>query len=415
MNHRIPLFGHVDNPEFHDPGSALVLPGGNRRLALLRRHLSGGWDAVASVVSDPRNERIAWFPDANVAILDATTPVWDSLRFVALLSKRPSTVFTSIVAHELEEWIQDPHRNADRAQAIRDALTKKTWATTFALEEESKILTGVLGYFALLAMRRALTAPMWNGQSYVGTDAQEKCETMNAIGKQLGRRAQLLAKKGRIDAEAGRGINAKDEVHCLMAICHALLTGQETMILTADVDFLEIFFKAQWFFDTHYRAWLAAQQVAMGMFGHPVKTLEATRGIFLEPLTLYRRPTYHLREVLPPQFKPAFAGVIYVAPDGRVQMVNFKFEQAMLQMLDARSRTQGRCTDLLGDGNNIHIDLGPLKTLLDDGLYLGVGHDAGNQCNFDGVTTFVSVLDQIHAAHCQERNSGPMVLRPESE
>src|SRR5262249_7428462 len=146
----------------------------------------------------------------------------------------------------------------------------------------------------------------------------------------LGPRAQRLAKKGRDDAEATGQTNISDEMHCIMAILYALQNRQRTVILTADADFVEIFYKAQWFFDTHYRAWLAAKLVQAGQYGKPVREVQDTQGLFAGPLKLYRRPSPHMLEVLPFHSRPVLAEVLYVAPDGMLHNPSFAFELQML-------------------------------------------------------------------------------------
>jgi hypothetical protein len=82
-----------------------------------------------------------------------------------------------------------------------------------------------------------------------------------------------------------------------------------------------------------------------------------------------------------------------------IHKLGFMFEREMLDMLEMRSKTRGRCTDLFGE-ENIHVDLGPLKVDL-DGLYLGIGRDAGDWT--ETTKTFLSRLDAEHALSCQER------------
>ena len=199
-----------------------------------------------------------------------------------------------------------------------------------------------------------------------------------------------LAKKGRIDAEGKGVISISDELHCLMVITNALIRGLDSVILTADEDYVEIFFKAQWFFDTHYRAWLAAKLVKDGHYGPPVKELADTHGYFNGPLTLYRRHTQQLQETLPSIYETVSVGLVYVTPHGQIRMMVFPFERQMLDMLKTRADTNGRCTDLFGDAN-IHVDLGPLKGKL-DGLYLGIGHDKGTTIKTSGIQSFLAKM-----------------------
>jgi hypothetical protein len=397
----IDLFKHLQDPDFRDEPCRVILPERNDRLSLLHRSDPGDWRGVAQIISSSFRFRTAWFPDANVAILDEAAPVWDALRLAGLGSSDASALFTGVMRHELEEWLERPRHHESRALAIRTALSSGTWARGFALEDDSPILPAVFGYMRLLGARRYVARPCPDGLTMFGTDPEKKCDTMNAIAKAVGRRALGLAKKGRIDAENSREVNLNDELHCLVAICHSLLTGRESVVLTADQDFIEIFWKAQWFFDTHYRAYLAAKLVKDGRFGKPVSVLENTNGHFDGPLTLYRRPTPHLREVLPRFYTSVPVSVVYVAPRNMIYKVGFQFEREMLDMLDMRSRTSGRCTDLFGE-ENIHVDLGPLKVGL-EGLYLGIGRDAGRWAQTNETKTYLSRLDLEHALNCRER------------
>ena len=280
------LFNHLENSAFHDEPCRLALPASGNRLSAMYLCDSGDWRDVSRIISNSVMFQTAWFPDANVAILDEAAPVWDALRLAGLELNAGSTFFTGVVRHELEEWLDKPRHQQRRAEVIRTGLAKGTWAQKFVLGDNSPFRPAVLGYMRLLALRRYLTRPAQNGLTMFGTDHEKKCDTMNAIVNALGPRAIGLAKKGRIDSEKGREININDELHCLIAICHSLITGRESVILTADKDFLEIFWKAQWFFDTHYRAYFAAELVKSGAFGKPLGVLETTRGYFDSQLTL---------------------------------------------------------------------------------------------------------------------------------
>jgi hypothetical protein len=99
---------------------------------------------------------------------------------------------------------------------------------------------------------------------------------------------------------------------------------------------------------------------------------------------------------------PVTAAVLYVAPDHKhILNVSFRFEREMVGMLETRARTCGRCTDILGDAN-IHVDLGPLKQAL-DGLYLGIGLDAGYWVETNDTKTLLARLDLEHVLSCRER------------
>lgn len=393
------LFNHLQNVEFRDERCGIVFACDDRsRLRPTYLMEPGDWRDVSQIIYASAKFRTAWLPDTNVAILDETTAAWDALRFAALGSSTGSTVITGVVR---QVWLENPRRHEDRAKAIHAALADETWARSFGLEDNSPILPAIFGYVRLLGLRRYLALPTLDGLTMVGTNPEKKSDTMNAIGNKVGRRAQSLARKGRIDAKEDGEVKINDELLCLMAICYSLLTARESVILTADKDFTEVFWKAQWFFHTHYRAYLAAKLVRAGEFGKPAKVLESSRGYFDGPLTLYRRHTSHLAEVLPRIYRSIPVSVIYVAPDNMIHKIGSRFEREMLDMLEMRSKTCGRCTDLFGV-DNIHVDLGPLKVGL-DGLYLGIGRDAGDWVETNDTKTFMSRLDAEHALSCKER------------
>jgi hypothetical protein len=395
------LLQHLQNPAFRDEPSRLAWPGASGRLTIMPCTFSGGMDAVAKFVNGSAGWRVSWFPDANIGIRDDATPVWDALRLAALGSNMGSTVISGVVEHELAEWFRDPWHHKDRARQISDGLNGETWVRRFDLGPDSPLYPAIVGYASLLGIRRCLVRPCSDGLTLVDTDPTAKSETMNAIRNKIGARAESLARKGRIDAEQNGSINVNDELHCMLAICYALLTETESMILTADEDLTEVFFKSQWFLDTHYRAWLAAGLVRNGVYGKPVNELDTTDGFFDGPLVLFRRQTPHLLEVLPRRYTPIRVTLVYVSPDGTVRTLSFPFEREMLLMLEMRARTRGRCTDLFGEAN-IHVDLGPIKRRL-DGLYLGIGRDAGDLVELDGAKMFLARLDQVQSLNCAER------------
>ncbi|MBN2292230.1 MAG: hypothetical protein JXM70_07385, partial [Pirellulales bacterium] len=154
-----------------------------------------------------------------------------------------------------------------------------------------------------------------------------------------------------------------------------------------------------------------AKLVKSGRFGKPVKVLNDTRGCFDSPLTLYRRHSTHLLEVLPKTYRSVPVSVIYVAPEKIIYKIGFQFEREMLEMLDMRSKTCGRCTDLFGE-ENIHVHLGPLTVNL-DGLHIGIGCDAGRWAQTNDTRTFISQLDQEHVLNCRERvTRHPILVHP---
>lgn len=402
MNKQDRLLDHLRDPKNRDPRSPVTIGPNPDRLSFIYMRGPGGWHDVARFIRRTTQE-VAWFPDANVAFLEPTTPVWDALRLTALGSPGGSTVISGVVEYEMAEWLKNPYHNKSRAADIAAAMASETWLKKFRMGPSQLMYKALYGYTRLLGFRRTLARPLADGSTLVGTLAAEKSQTLNAIRNRLGLRAEGLAKKGRIDHEKCGIINISDEMHCLMVILYALETRRPSVMLTTDSDHLEIFYKAQWFFDTHYRAWLAAKLIVAGQYGSPAKELPDTDGHFQGPLTLYRRHTLHLQEVLGPMGASVKVGLIYVAPDGTLHLMSFPFELPMLDMLETRSKTDGRCTDLFGDAN-VHIDLGPLKPKL-DGLYLGIGRDVIHSFEADGVRASVARLDLQHSIACFERFS----------
>jgi|SRR5579883_489773 len=397
------LLSHLLDPDNRDEPSRLVVTPNPDRLYFRYTGEPGGWDTVASYIAGPSRWPVKWFPDANIAFLPGTDGVWDALRVAGLGSLNGSTVISGVAEHEMQEWLDDPWRNKERAEMIRTAIGAGTWLRKFRMANSTPLALAAISYTRLLGMRRFLARPTSNGPTLLGTDADDKSRTMNAIRDRIGPRAVRLARKGREDAEKG-AINLSDEMHCLMAIVYALLNRTDAVILTADQDYLEIFYKAQWFFDTHYRAWLAARMVSEGRYGEPAKVLTDTDDYFQGPLTLYRRPTLQLQEVLPPDPALVHVGMLYVAPDGMLHKMAFAFEQLMLEMIIMRGKTNGRCTDLFGSAN-IHVDLGPLKRYT-DGLYLGIGEDVSREFNIGKVRILLAHMDSVHSLHCCERFAG---------
>jgi len=395
------LIEHFRDPRRRDDPSPVAFNGDPNRLRFLYSGGEGDWNTVVRFISDRDRWPVAWIPDANVAFLDATTPVWDALRAVALGNPDGSTVVTGVVEAEMIQWLNLPYHNQKRAADIKAALDGNTWIKKFRVDPADPHNATLYGYAHLLGFWRFVTQKADAGSTLFGTDPADKSGTMNAIRKGLGPRAQGLAKKGREDLEERGKINISDEMNVLMAVLYALLKKRHSIILTSDIDYVEIFYKAQWFLDTHYRAWLAAKMIKEGLYGEPARQMGETKGYFDGPLTLYKRPTHHLLEVLPADSSAVQVGVLYIAPDGMLHRAAFPFELKMLEMLQTRAATNGRCTDLFGDAN-LHVDLGPLKCGM-DGVYLGIGKDATMEFNTNGVRCQVARLDLEHSICCFER------------
>jgi hypothetical protein len=396
----IPLLDHLRNPAHRDVQPKTALSKASSRLQGAYITQPGGWESLTRIFDQSLSVGPAWFPDANVVLRGDTDNLWNALRRYQLRADEASTFITGIVEAEVSDWLGKPFHNKRRAATIREALVSKTWLQRFGIRTRNPLRPALYGYAHLLGIRRLLTRPTMGGITVVNTDPAAKSETMNAIRNYFGPRAIGLAKKGRIDAERTGLININDELNCLLAVYYALKSGRDAFVITADQDYVEIFYKIQWFFDTHYRAWLAAPLVKCGVFGQAERCNDS-KGIFNGAFDLYQRPSSNLIEVLPSRYTPVTAGVFYLAPDSMLHYYGFTFEREMMGMLAMRAATNNRCTDLF-DSSNIHVHLGPL-TRIQKGLNLGIGQDTGKYFNTDGLDVFVSQMDAIHAMECRER------------
>jgi hypothetical protein len=368
-----PLLRHIRSDEFEDPRQQIVLKTDASRLRYSYHVLSGGWKEVKRLIATSAMKRICWFPDTNIAILPEAQDIWTDLRIASLGNEFGIARFTSAIYGELQGWLENPLSNQDLARQLTDSLANGGWIRHASLLPNANIDHAILAYTRLLAFRRSLANPGSDGLTLLQTDAKDKLRTMGEIQKQLGERVVSLAKKGRDDRERAGVVYVNDEFHVLQVIRFALESKRHCVILTADSDYREIFQKAQWFIDTHYRASSAAFRIAQGSYGKPYQQLDAMPPFFEGQVQLYSRPTTSVDEVLPHIYEKTPVSVVQVAPNGVIHHLSFVFETPMLSMFETRGKTDGRVTDALGEAN-IHVDLGPLKVDLEKNS-LGVGID----------------------------------------
>jgi len=287
-----------------------------------------------------------------------------------------------------------------RPRALREGLqSSNTWVSCFCLDprEDAELFRSFYSYIRLLGLRRALGLPSEAIATCLGAKSLSKSDMLNAVKDRVGLRAQRLAQKGRKDVESGGQININDESLLAHAVALSLVSGVETVVVTSDYDLVEIFYKFQWFIDTHYRAWLAAKQ----LFAAGAKPVACKAGLtnwFDGPVALYEKQSTNLSEVLPFHYEPVAVHVVYTDSRGDGLWCSFIFEREMLGMLRMRGRTGGRCTDLFGVAN-LHVDLVPLGG--DLSRYVGVAED--RRMELDEVKMYLSPLDATHAVSCMER------------
>src|SRR5262249_530042 len=135
--------------------SILVTPTPNR-LQFECYGAIGDWSDVGHLIAKPTHAGVAWFPDANVAFLDATSTVWSALRLAALGQPNGSAVISGVAEYEMTEWLREPYRNRERAAAIRAALESETWVRSFRVASSNPLNKALYGYAHLLGFRRSL-------------------------------------------------------------------------------------------------------------------------------------------------------------------------------------------------------------------------------------------------------------------
>ena len=374
------------------------------RLGLRYGSQDGNWKTVAKFIKHSAVLPTVWFPDSNVAILPAAESIWDALRASAKVAlRKPIAVLSDIVDSELHEWLRDPWKQMNRANLIRYARERNEWLHVFRIGKEKPAELAIYGYLGLLSARRTLALESEDGKTLLGTDVSEKSRTMDRISQTIGQRAVQLAKKGRESVAQKGMVNVCDEMHCLMVIFYALVNRIDCVLLTADSDHLEIFYKAQWLIDTHYRAWLVAKLINTGKYKPCTQQLTQTDGYFCSPVTLYPRKSHQLRDILPHSYQSVKVSVLHVSPQNVIHKMTFAFDTQMLEMLAVRGSTDGRCTDLL-DEMNVHVHLGPLCDAKDE-LVMGVGKDTTHRFTINGVERNLARLDLEHALNCRETHA----------
>ncbi len=349
---------------------------------------------LAQVIRDPLNCDIQYFPDANFAIVETNSPVWDALRQAA-----NRTVLAAPVYHELKEWLAAPRRNHALHSHITSALQSvdPQWLTTFGIGNREPVLKAALDHYVSLLLSRRMASKLAEIQLRTsGAGEPTRNDVMNFCKDQFGLRTQLLAKKGRDDSEEKGHVNVNDEVLVVMAILRAIASGRQTMILTHDRDVLELFYKAIWFFDTHYKAMHFARCYSTDPFLFGAGRIDdSMQKAFEGEVILLKKPSCVCSEVLPLSCTVVPIHCVYIGSE--LLQLTFCLETEMSDLINVKSRTNGLCTDLF-EGRNIHIDLGPVIQHFGD--FAAIGKDLAWPGKFGNTTT--SYLDLMHSVHSNE-------------
>lgn len=253
-------------------------------------------------------------------------------------------------------------------------------------------------YLSLLRARRRVLEPLIAHHVSETGKAPEPTDMIRMrmeVQRELGNRAVKLERK------AGDTSVFTDEHLVVVAIEHALRTGEPTIILTRDWDVEEQFFKLLWLLDTHYRAMLLARKYRneFARFSPRRITQKQAKGLLVGDNNVWFERDPDLGFVLPSIFR--FVPISLVRITDQTTQLTLGAETGMYEVLRTKARTGGRNTDLLGD-RNMHISAGP--------LHLNSGHDVAivghDQCYASpGGKVHVAGLDVLQAIYSQERHS----------
>lgn len=154
--------------------------------------------------------------------------------FDGLLLRRIAV--TPLVWAELQDWVRSPFANRD----FRDVLAKakeRGHSSVFFLDPDGwpdEIRQSARYYVSLLLVRKCLGLMLRDDYAKkYGTEMPPE-ELISKLQTSVGDRGVMLARKGLLDY--GKPNFAADEDLVVAAVTHAILTGEETSILTRDRD-----------------------------------------------------------------------------------------------------------------------------------------------------------------------------------
>jgi hypothetical protein len=324
---------------------------------------------------DDYGSNVSVFADSDIYLAETDQRIWDAL----LRNKQLRMI--GPVATEIAPWLNDPRGiNVGMHQVVKDAHDLRSDAVTkFELPaDRPEIIFAAEWYINLLGTRK-LVRPMVRDRRLEGLAfGPDDCEVNNAIRKTFGERSERLAIRGD-KAKVGKH-RFHDEGIVILAILHALATGQHTVLLTRDEDVFEQFRKACWLLDTHYRAMKFADIYVQDPFAFtPIKRFgdvtpsaqaALREGFADEDVVLLGKPSDHLREILPRK-RPVIS-VHCCRIRELTEILIFGFIDDFRTLIRTKGQTQGRSTNKFGD-KNCHISLGPLMPIV--GNWAAIGRD----------------------------------------
>lgn len=318
-------------------------------------------ESIASAPADT-----AFFCDSS-----AITDKLDPAIFEALLAVPDRLVLTPFVIAESREWLG---RHLDHPLAA--AMLKKE-ARVHTRQPPPVGATGRKAYdyylWLLLMRRRALEVADQRFRREHGRDPDdsEREALRSEVERDLGPRGFLLANKGFSKIPT-------DEALVYLAVEYALATGCPTIVLSADADVEEQFFKLLWLIDTHYRGMLLANHYTADwaafkprrfperFLSHPACPFEAQGSVLIE------RGDGDLMHVLPP--RPTCVAISCWRVGTYFSSLTFMADREMRRVIEIKDRTGGLNTDRLGE-RNIHPWLGLLPLQPPDAFCAGIVRD----------------------------------------
>lgn len=313
--------------------------------------------------------------DSNFYLSETERCIWD-----ALFANRQLTM-VGPVAREIHHWIDDPRGiNLYAHAVVKDAYHRKNNIVTgFSIPNDNELQYAADWYVNLMGMRKDMRSSLRCELSEGRASTPSNDEVNDILRKRFGARALRLAISG--DGGKIAAHRYHDEAIVTIAIIHALVTGQNTIVLTRDENVLEQFRKTCWLIDTHYRSMLMATIYARDPFAF----MPIVRGRDLscelraqlskafsdvDDVILARKPSGTLLELVPPDttLLPIHCCLVRELSE----IVTFGLVKEFVQVLRVKCISSGANTNELG-GRNCHITLGPL--IYKVGNWAAIGRD----------------------------------------
>jgi hypothetical protein len=361
-----PTFAYFERNNRFDGAVPIRAPdrAANRLCTLPYRLPRTDWHALANAVQST-SPNASFFLDASfLGRTDLPDDLWD-----ALLTRR--IVFTRLVWSELQPWFNDPFANkyfhshvAKARQTPNDSIVffspKQAWS--------ENVVASASYYVHLLACRKSVGLLLKHNFEKKHGRLPSPDELSRLVQKVVQDRGWLLARKGlEHGCETVEEMFSDEEV-VVCALFNALTTGHETHIWATDPDLIELFYKAQYLIDTHYRTMLIADRYKADPSATYVQRIPVPHGSriaeFFKPpeiLSVFFNVDHLPRVVLPTEFSPVLTVCErFVQHRTHWSSAGFFFtgEREMLRLMEFKGKSDG-LNSLALEGQNCHIVLTP--------------------------------------------------------